>query len=185
MFPLIGALTSIVAHLTAPQPFVIQYVGEAAGLQVRVCLDGRKVETCYAGKLLFRDKDRSWSSVCAAVRAPVGRRQAYVVQALNSSRGQANVKLAGAIVAKWFDQAQTPAQCAGLQLAVWEAIEDGGSRADFGSGHFMAQASTEALQFAMMAYQDPGGDTSGSAYLKTTDKGSGGGQSQMTPFTRT
>lgn len=158
----------------------VQFSGQVRGQSVTVCIDGRFVETTFAGKLSFSDPNRRWMSVCADVRAPIAGGQRYVVGPVNSRLVGGGVTLAGNIVAKWFESAQTAEQCAGLQLAVWEAIEDGGLSADFSSGHFMANASPAALAYARKYYQASA--ESGEAVFLQAQNGTGsggGGQSQI------
>jgi hypothetical protein len=89
-----------------------------------------------------------------------------------------NVAKAGNIVAKFFKAAQNADQCAGLQLAVWEAVEDGGARPDFGGGRFQVRANANVLAYAQQYYR--GIEEKGDAlYLQA---GQGNGQSQITNF---
>lgn len=119
------------AALASPQPFAIQFELAVSGRTVTVCIDGRSVETTFAGKLGFRDANHEWQSVCADVRSPVSGGQIYRVQNFSSTLYGGNVARAGNIVAKYFYAAQTPDQCAGLQIAVWKALEDGTDEPDF------------------------------------------------------
>jgi hypothetical protein len=135
---LIGATTMAVADQVT-----VQFARGVMGRNVRLCIDG-KIETTFAGKLGFRDQYSSWTSVCANVRAPITNGQYFGVELHNSAKAPANYVKAGNIVAKAFNEAQTPDQCAGLQLAVWEAIEDGQDQPDFLGGHFQAPPSVIA-----------------------------------------
>jgi hypothetical protein len=167
-------------HQNAPaQPVAVQFARSMTGRNVQVCIDGWEVKTTFAGKLGFRDKTSSWQSVCGAVRSPVAQGQTYAVLPQKSSKVGGNIALAGRIVAKYFKLAQSPDQCAALQLAVWEAVEDGGPHANFGGGRFMAKASGAVLGLAQEMYQaiEEQGDA---LYLQAGGQGSGGGQSQFT-----
>jgi hypothetical protein len=170
------AFATIVHALTPSQPFVVQFGAAAMGQPVTYCLDGRKVESGFAGKLNFRDASHSWQSVCGAVRHPVMNGQYFPVRVWNTQLLGNNVTIAGNIVAKYFNSARTAEQCAGLQLAVWEAVEDGGKQPDFAGGYFQARASQGAMGWAAQYYQ-AAGDSGNAAYLQTGD---GGGQSQFT-----
>ena len=152
----------------------IQFARSLTGRMVRVSF-GEGIHTTFAGKLGFRDRYSSWQSVCANVRAPVGAGQIYGARILDSSKCAPGIAKAGRIVAAHFYQAQTPEQCAGLQLAVWEAIEDSGDAPDFFSGAFQAQAEPAVLAYAYAYYETP--REGGSTYLQAT----GGGQSQLSP----
>src|SRR3954469_7268018 len=85
-----------------PQPFRVQYVQGASGQSVQVLIDGRHVETTFAGKLGFRDGKRSWTSVCADLRSPIANGQYFPVRALKSSEAGGRIARAGNIVAKYF-----------------------------------------------------------------------------------
>jgi hypothetical protein len=134
-------------------PFQVQFARQIVGQSVQVCLDGWKVENTFAGKLGFRTRTASGLSVCANVRGPVSRGQKFVVQPQRSGKVGGNLALAGSIVASCFVLAQSPDQCAGLQIAVWEAIEDGGASPDFGNGRFRVRANAGALAYAAQFYQ--------------------------------
>ncbi len=98
----------------------------------------------------------------------------YAVQNLSSNRYGGNVALAGNIIARYFYVAQTDDQCAGLQLAVWKALEDGTEQADFLSGRFQAKASPAVLAYASLYYKAIG--TSGNAIYLQAGGAQGGGQ---------
>ncbi|HRK22310.1 MAG TPA: hypothetical protein PLX06_10895 [Fimbriimonadaceae bacterium] len=160
----------------AGPPILVQYAQTGAGRSVTVLLDGKRTKSTYAGVLGFRDASSAWSSVCADVRAPVAKGQRFNVRPIAARELGGNIFKAGAIVAKYVGQVRTADECAGLQLAVWEAIEDGGEQANFASGKFAARAPQAALNFAQQMYlnaKDPGE----TLYLQAGD---GGGQSQLT-----
>ena len=164
-----------VASVASPKPFSVQFMQSISGRNVTVCIDGRFVETSFAGKLGFRDANHQWMSVCADVRAPVRPGQYFGVRALSSSNFGGRVAKAGNIVARFFYEAQTPDQCAGLQVAVWKALEDGADEADFSSGHFQVRASYAVISWAQHYYQAL--NTPGDAvYLQTGNGGGGAGQ---------
>lgn len=158
-------------HFTiAKQSVPVQFGKSYLGRNVTVLLDGRQLKSTFAGKLAFRDDKGSWLSVCADVRRPIIQRQTTRVMPRESSRVGGHVTLAGNIVARYFKSAQTADQCAGLQLAVWEALEDGGVVANFGSGKFQASANAASLNWAAQYYQAI--ETPGNAlYLDTTPTG--------------
>ena len=66
-----------------------------------------------------------------------------------------------------------------MQLAVWEATEDGGEQADFNSGRFSASASPAVISFAQHYYDnaDPNGDA---LFLEASSKAGGQGQVTIT-----
>ncbi len=166
-------------------PFPIQFVQGVNSRPVRILLDGRRLSNSSAGKMGFRDGQTTGLSVCANVRAPMGKGLIFNVRPFLSRAYGGNVAKAGNIVARFFREAQTPDQCAGLQLAVWEAIDDGGLRADFRFGRFAAEGSAAVMAFAEKYYQaiDIPGDA---LYLEIPPGGRGGsskGQPQLTTTT--
>jgi hypothetical protein len=146
-----GFLAFATNALITPPSFPIQFAHGLAGREVMICIDG-KVEKTFAGKMGFRDQAHAWSSVCADVRSPVGAGETFTVQALSTATVGGNYAMAGNIVAKYFNRAQAPDECAGLQLAVWKVIEDGYESPNFLSGHFQAQASPAVMIFAREFY---------------------------------
>jgi hypothetical protein len=170
LFPFAVAASSS----AGPREFPVQFAKAVTGREVTVCIDGWKVETTFAGKLGFRDATHSWQSVCADLRSPVSTGQFFTVQLLNSQAVGGNVARAGNIVANCFKSAQTPEQCAGLQIAVWKALEDGDDQPNFRSGHFQVNASPAIMIWAQQYYttiNQPGV----AIYLQTA--AAGGGQS--------
>lgn len=153
MNPFWLVLFAVANTLSTPQPFQVQFMRSQVGREVVVCIDGQKVERTFAGKMSFRDESHSWQSVCADVRSPVSEGQVYAVRAVGTQKYGGNVAKAGNIVARFFAGAQTPDQCAGLQLAVWKALEDGTPQADFTSGRLRAQAGSAVIAYAQQYYQ--------------------------------
>ena len=92
-----------------------------------------------------------------------------------TSSQNASVVKAGNIVAANFKDAQSADQCAGLQLAVWEAIEDGGDQPDFLGGHFQAGANPSVMAYAQQYYQ-AAGQKGNALFLRAF-----GGQTQIVP----
>lgn len=160
------------------QPIKVQFAQIGVGRNVTVIIDGRAKNT-FAGKLNFREQNRSWQSVCAEVRKPITAGQIFSLRPVNSQKVGGNVALAGNIVAKYFDSAKTPDQCAALQLAVWEAVEDGGKSPNFQQGRFRAMATPAVLHHAEDFYQAIN-EAKEAAYLETAQ---GGGQGQLSSLT--
>jgi len=141
------------SYLAGPKPIEVQFARAVTGQNVTIMIDGRYTRSTFAGKLGFRDQNRTWLSLCADVRAPIASGQLFVVKPRFSSQVGGNAKLAGNIVAKYFKLAKTPDQCAGLQIAVWEAMEDAGQHADFASGRFRVRATAAALDYGQDFYE--------------------------------
>jgi hypothetical protein len=159
------------------QPVQVQFARSLVGRHVTVCIDGRQTKTTFAGKLGFRGQNRSWQSLCADVRSPMADGLVFRVLPGSSTKAGGRVALAGNIVAKYFHQAKTADQCAGLQLAIWEAIEDGGEKPNFGAGRFMAMANDVTMDLAEM-YYDAISQAGDAAFLPGQ-----GGQSQISSIT--
>ncbi len=159
------------------QPIRVQFAQSGLGRSVTVIVDGRAKNT-FAGKLNFREQNRSWQSVCAEVNKPISAGQFFTVRPVNSQKVGGNVALAGNIVAKHFNSAKTADQCAALQLAVWEAVEDGGKTPNFMQGRFRAMASPAVLHHAEDFYQAII-EAKAAAYLETAQ----GGQGQLSSLT--
>ena len=174
------SLVLVANMVMAWRPFDAQFVRSAVGENVSICLDGQNVHSTFAGKLGFRDNSGTWLSVCADVRSPIMQGQISTMHPANSAKVGGRVAAAGDIVAHFFRQAQSPDECAALQLAVWKVLEDGPGESDFGSGHFQAMASSPVIslaqQFIVVAALDKSPEPA--AYLATT-----GGQSQLTSTT--
>lgn len=176
-------MTSILlACVLAPQtvriqPFNVQYNQAVAGRNVQLRVNGGRVHTGFAGKLTFRDNQHTWTSYCADVKAPIVSGQVYPVVKRSSHKYGGNVAKAGNIVAKFFNKAQTADQCAGLQIAIWEAIEDGGDNPNFLAGKFQAQGSPEVMAYAEAFYDAI--DEEGDAIFLEHDWPKGG-QDQLT-----
>lgn len=166
----------LAANVLSTKPIPVQFAREVAGKNITICIDGRDVHSTFAGKLGFRDANHSWMSVCGNVRSPISGGQQFLVRPFSSADLGGNAAKAGNIVALYFREAQTPEQCAGLQLAVWEAIEDGGYEPNFLQGRFQAQADTRMIAFAQQYYTAI--DTPGKAVF--LQAGQNNGQSQVT-----
>ncbi len=185
MTSLLLAFSMAIQVASGPRPLEVQFAQGLNGRSVNVVIDGRVSKTSFAGKLGFRDRNRAWQSLCADVRAPMTNGTFFVVRQHGTQKFGGRVRLAGNIVARYFNAARTPDQCAGLQLAIWEAIEDGGGQADFQNGRFRASASAPVLAFAATYYS--GIEIDGDAvFLLPEDNGQdgeGGGQAQISSTT--
>jgi len=150
------------------QPFRVRFAKSLTGRSVTVWIDG-KIENTFAGKLGFQEENTSWQSVCAAVKRPIVAGQFFGLRAARSEQVGGNIAKAGNIVAHYFTTARTADQCAGLQLAVWEAIEDGNASPDFLGGHFQVKTTPAVMAYAL-AYYKGGVDNPGKAtYLIATN----------------
>lgn len=84
---------------------------------------------------------------------------------------------AGGGVAVGFDTIKSADQAAGMQLAIWEAIEDSGPQANFQSGRFQVIASQAVISYAQQYYAAGRGKKE-AVFLVPID---GRSQAQITP----
>jgi hypothetical protein len=189
MSPVFGTLAFLIHVASIPQPTLVRFQVSEIGRPVTLVIDGQTEHT-FAGKLGFQDRDSSWQSVCADVRSPIRKGQFFTVLPVQSATVGGNIAKAGNIVAKYFRFAQTPEQCAGLQIAVWKTIEDGPDSPNFLGGHLRVRADAITMTYALQYYQ--GADEDGNALFLQSTGGTNaeemgtavaraGGQSQLMP----
>ncbi|HSI72801.1 MAG TPA: hypothetical protein VK934_06450 [Fimbriimonas sp.] len=160
------------------QPFPVKFARELSGRGVLVSVNGAAPHAGFAGKLAMQAQNgRTVASVCANPGAPVVMGQVFPVRRLSSRWIGGRIAGAGNIVSKYFMQAQTADQCAALQLAVWEAVSDGGPLPDFEGGRFQAGSTDTIMELAAQFY-DAFGEPGDAIFLQT---GEGGGQDQLMP----
>ncbi len=134
------------------EPMKVQFNQALMGKAVVIMIDGH-VKQSFAGKMSMRNANSSWHSVCADVRTPIANGQYFDTHPIDSAKLGGKIEMAGNIVAAYFYEATSPAQAAGLQLAVWEALEDGGKTPDFNDGAFQAPgADPIVLTYAQTYY---------------------------------
>lgn len=173
------AASATVAQL----PFPVQFARSLNGRSVTICLNGH-MERTFAGKMGFLDANHAWSSVCADPGSPVSAGQFFLVKAMSSAKVGGNTAAAGNIVAHCFRGAQTPDECAGLQLAVWKTIVDGPNMPNFGSGNLQVmQASPAVMMYAQQDYQTA--NQTRDAVFLWAGAGPGNGQSQLSETSAT
>jgi hypothetical protein len=144
-----------------------------------ISVNGSSFTNVYAGQINFTSSTGSLSSYCADALSFLNNgSHSYTVSQLTLTP-DTNIGKAGTILANNQAGALTAAQQAGLQLAVWEAIYDGGTTFDANGASFKAKnVSDEILGYASQYYgtycNTP---TNGVMSLSTNQAG---GQSQMT-----
>lgn len=144
-----------------------------------ISVNGGAFSSVYAGQLNFSSANGTLSSYCADALSPLNSaKNPYAVSSLNLDI-QTNLGKAGTIISNSQASALTAAQQAGLQLAVWEAIYDGGTTFDANSACFRAtNVSDEILGYASQYYGTYCNTPSnGVTYFATNQPG---GQSQLT-----
>jgi hypothetical protein len=177
MGPFWLSLVWVAQGIWAWQPFDAQFTGSTVGESVSISIDGQRPHTTFAGKLSFRDNSGTWISVCADVRSPVVQGHISQMKPADTMKVGGRFASAGHIIAHCFQRAQSPDECAALQLAIWKTLEDGAENTDFQVGHFRAAASNAiiSLAVAMMATAKLDKDTSSAVVLAAAT-----GQSQLT-----
>ena len=141
-------------------------------------VDGGKSETVYAGKLEFQDGKNTIITVCAdATSALNSSAHDYSVGTTNAF-GKSGIDAAGRIVGTYFNSATTADQQAGLQLAVWSALYNGGSTFDAsGKGFSVTGVSSDVLKDASYYYL--AADLSAKTAIYYSTPANCGGQSQL------
>jgi len=144
-----------------------------------ISVNGSSFSSVYAGQINFTSSSGSLSTYCAdALSRLNGASNSYAVSQLDLSQNT-NLGKAGTILANNQAGATSAAQQAGLQLAVWEAIYDGGATFDASNAGFKAKnVSSEILGFASQYYATYSTTPTNSVTYFGTNQA--GGQSQMT-----
>lgn len=159
-----------------------QFVRSTVGKEVTVFVDGH-MENTFAGKMGYRDAVSSWSSVCVNIRKPVAEGQYCMMTKRSAKEVGGNLAKAARIVAKYFDGAQTPEQAAGLQIAVWEAVEYGGAQAPAIGGPLYFRADPMTMYYAENYYAEANDEAAGDADAAVLSiEKMASGQDQMMPL---
>ncbi len=143
-----------------------------------ISVNGSSFTSVYAGQLNFATGSSTLGTYCAdALSFLNGSSHTYSETNL-ALTSATNLGIAGTILANSQGSALTAAQQAGLQLAIWEALYDGGSSFNAGGNFSVSGASAETLGYASQYYSSycvtP---TNCVTYFGTNQSG---GQSQMT-----
>jgi len=146
------ALHGVTGGATLSKEMTIRYASAYLGKVVTVRTDSGITRT-FAGKMVFQNETTSWCSVCANIHRHISEGSTAQWRLHSTKEVGGNIRRAGNIVARYFNEAKSAEQCAGLQLAVWEALEDGGDTPDFLNGHFAASADAMTMAFAAKYYE--------------------------------
>lgn len=150
------------------------------GLSGQVKLNGAN-KNVGIGKLNFtKSTGGTLTAVCVDLNATLnGSSHSYTVTQTNSAITSAGIDLAGRIVAAHFNSAITNQQAAALQLAVWEAVYDGGSVFTASSGAFQLNDSNlnSLVPTASLYYQAITNPAKAWSFTTTAN----GGQNQLAP----
>ncbi len=146
---------------------------------VKISINGGSFNSVLVGELTFSSSGGSLSTYCVDALSPLGSSaKSYTVSELVQTPTTGLGK-AATILANFQSSATTAAQQAGLQLAIWEALYDGGSTFDANSAGFkVTGASSEALSFASTYYNSFDKPTNLDVTFYCTNQA--GGQSQIT-----
>ena len=148
-------------------------------LTASISVNGSSFTSVYAGQLKFTSSSGSLSTYCAdALSFLNSSSHSYTTSSLTLTP-DTNLGKAATILSNNQAGALTAAQQAGLQLAIWEALYDGGTTFDASGAKFQAKGvSSEVLGFASSyygSYCDPASNPV--THFGTNQSG---GQSQMT-----
>lgn len=168
----------------------LQYTGmdRPDALSASISVNGSSFYGVMAGRLNFTDGTNNFDTYCAnALTFLNGGFNTYTPSSVDLS-GASNLSLAGRILANSFDTATTADEQAGLQLALWSAIYDGGASFDANGTNFkVSGVNANALNFASSYYllnTDPG-----THFVTHYTSNANGAQNQLTaapvpePFT--
>ena len=171
-----AALTTIVGTASAVN---LTYVGPALSGEDTgtISLNGSS-EAVNIGALSFTDGVTTFSTYCADLTSFVdGSAHGYSASS-TSPTGTTGIDLAGRIVAVNAGNALTADQSAGLQLAVWSAIYNGGTSFNANGAHFGVTGVSNAVIADATSYYLAANGTVGSASYYNIASGQGG-QSQL------
>lgn len=141
----------------------LKYTGmdRADAITASISVNGSSFYTVMAGQLNFTDGTSSIDTYCADAASMLngGSFYSYTPATLDLS-ASSNLSLAGRIAANSFAAATTADQQAGLQLAIWSALYNGGPSFDANGANFkVTGVNANALNFASTYFStntDPG-----------------------------
>lgn len=173
------ALSTVLAANALATPFDMKFVRVDQGQGVSLTFDSN-VMSVFAGKLQFQNQSNGnkFLTVCADLTRPISPGQSYNVDPQFSALSTPAVKRAGNIVAANFFGANTNFKAAALQVAVWEALYDGGSSPSFTGGRFCLNGASQNLTSQATEYYQAICNTGNALHYKTTTNC---GQSQLAP----
>lgn len=168
----------------------LQYTGLARpdALTASVSINGGSFTNLYAGSLKFTDGSETIFTYCADPVAVLNSGFNSYSAGLVDLGGSSSMSLAGKILASNYLNANSADEQAGLQLAIWSALLDGGPAFNANGANFKVNnVNANALNFASNYFAsavDPG-DVLVTLYSSSAN----GAQSQLTaspvpePFT--
>ena len=169
---LLGA--GLVTACVAAQASTFQFVSKDLGDYIQVY--GVRDGLVFAGSLNFKDSAAgNLKTYCVDLIHGFGPGNTFNATTLDSATQSARLKEAGNIIAAGAGSVKTNDQAAGLQLAVWNVLYNGGDKLDLSHGAFRATASASALGYAeqFFALRNKAGH---SVYFKNTGHCGNGGE---------
>ncbi len=145
------AILSLIAIVSAAHADTLTFNGIGAGESASTSFGG-----VFAGKLEFTINGNSVETICGDLFHHVGGGDTWNATPQLTSTMSPNFPAAGHIVGTYFSSAVSNADCAGLQLAVWDMLIDGGD--GLANGAFTATASTDAMNAAALDLTAISGD---------------------------
>lgn len=164
--------------ISSATPYDVKFKGTDLGKSVSITFFG-STKNVFAGKLRFQamPAGAQFLTVCADLAHSIYGGQIYKVENKFSAASPLGVQKAGNIVADKFAGANTADKAAALQVAVWEALYDGGSAPSFTSGNFCLNGASSSFKSLAASYYSAISKSGNALYLKTTTNT---GQSQLT-----
>lgn len=133
----------------------------------------------YIGKLKFSNGSSTFATLCADLGSVVDNAP-HDYDVSFTSPSDSGIGLAGKIAALNFNSALDPTTAGALQLAVWDALYEGGAQFDANSAKFKVKGvDNSVLTLAATYYADGYNQMQGSAEYFSIAQGCGG-QSQLT-----
>lgn len=168
----------------------LQYTGLARpdALTANVSVNGGSFTNLYTGSLKFTDGTDTIFTYCADPTAVLNTNFNSYTAGLVDLNGSSSMSLAGKILATNYLDADTADEQAGMQLAIWSAILDGGPAFNANGTNFKVNnVSASALNFASTYFASAAnlGDT----FVTLYNSSANGAQAQLTaspvpePFT--
>lgn len=166
--------TGLIVVCVAAQASTFKFIGKDIGDYVEV--SGVRNGMVFAGRLNFLDGDAgSIKTYCVDLLRGFGPGSTWHVTTMDSQSLDDRLKMAGNIISAASGLAKTNDQAAGLQLAVWDVLYNGGAKLDLTHGAFKATANASALGYAEQYYALRT-KTGHSIYYKPTCNCGGGGE---------
>lgn len=178
-----AGIAALVLAVSFSQADSLKYLGTDLGShvdQVKVSLYGGHSSTVDAGVLKFKDSTTHTTlfTVCADLGSILnGSSHSYSISSTNPL-GTTGIDLAGKIVASFLSSAVTANEQAGLQLAVWAAIYNGGTSLNLNGTFKASNYNSATASYAQTYYAAVNNNFGSATYYRTS---ANGGQSQLAP----